>query len=142
MGGTIANATAASYLLRPYQGVLCAASAHITAHEAGAIEAGGNKVLTIPSEDGKLTPGQIDPGELHRVHMLLVPPLAELHRHRHRHRLGHRLGNPPGQQGVFHQGGAAPVARHLGGGAAHIQVDLGPDRIGLAPRFEEAMGGL
>ena len=60
VGGTIANATAASYLLRPYQGVLCAASAHITAHEAGAIEAGGNKVLTIPSEDGKLTPDQIE----------------------------------------------------------------------------------
>ena len=54
VGGTIANATATSYLLRPYQGVLCAASAHINAHEAGAIEEGGHKVMTIPSEDGKL----------------------------------------------------------------------------------------
>ena len=59
-GGTIANATAIHYLLRPYQGVLCAESAHITGHEAGAIEEGGHKVLTIPTPDGKLTAKMVE----------------------------------------------------------------------------------
>ncbi|HIW47762.1 MAG TPA: aminotransferase class I/II-fold pyridoxal phosphate-dependent enzyme [Firmicutes bacterium] len=60
MGGTIANATAISFLLKPYQGVLCTTAAHINGHEAGAIEAGGNKVLALPTKDGKLTAQQIE----------------------------------------------------------------------------------
>ena len=53
-GGTQANRVVISALLRPYEGVIAAESGHIAAHEAGAIEAGGHKVLTLPSHAGKL----------------------------------------------------------------------------------------
>ena len=54
-GGTQANAVCISALLAPYQGVLSADTGHIAGHEAGAIEHGGHKVLTLPHADGKLT---------------------------------------------------------------------------------------
>lgn len=59
VGGTQANAAIISAALRPYQGVLSAATGHIACHEAGAIEAGGHKVLTLPGAQGKLTATQI-----------------------------------------------------------------------------------
>ena len=59
VGGTQTNATVISALLRPHQGVLCAATGHINAHETGAIEHGGHKVLPLPSGDGRITAAQI-----------------------------------------------------------------------------------
>lgn len=53
-GGTQTNATVIDALLRHHEGVLCAETAHINVHEAGAIEATGHKVLALPSQDGKL----------------------------------------------------------------------------------------
>lgn len=60
VGGTQANATVITAALRPYQGVLCASTGHINCHETGAIEAAGHKVLPLPSDDGKITAGQIE----------------------------------------------------------------------------------
>lgn len=54
VGGTQANATVISSILRPYQGVLCASSGHINVHETGAIEHSGHKVLALESLDGLL----------------------------------------------------------------------------------------
>ena len=54
VGGTQANATMIDGFLRQYQGVIAAATGHINVHEAGAIEAGGHKVLALPHRDGKL----------------------------------------------------------------------------------------
>lgn len=54
VGGTQANATVISSILRPHQGVLCAATGHINVHETGAIEHGGHKVLAINAENGLL----------------------------------------------------------------------------------------
>jgi len=54
VGGTQANATVISSILRPYQGVLCASSGHINVHETGAIEHSGHKVLALDSPDGLL----------------------------------------------------------------------------------------
>lgn len=54
VGGTQTNATVIDAVLRPYQGVIAAESGHINVHEAGAIEAGGHKVLTIASTNGKI----------------------------------------------------------------------------------------
>ena len=54
-GGTQTNATMIDAILRPYQGVVAAVSGHISVHEAGAIEFGGHKVLTIPEHDGKIS---------------------------------------------------------------------------------------
>ncbi len=60
VGGTQTNQTVISAALRPHQGALCAHSGHIAVHETGAIEATGHKVLTVPSEDGKITAAQVE----------------------------------------------------------------------------------
>ncbi|MBQ8833691.1 MAG: low specificity L-threonine aldolase [Oscillospiraceae bacterium] len=59
VGGTQANLTVIDAALRPHQGALCAVSGHIHAHETGAVEATGHKVLTVPSADGKITATQV-----------------------------------------------------------------------------------
>ena len=53
-GGTQTNQVVISSLLRSYEGVISAATGHINAHEAGAIEYSGHKVLALPAHDGKL----------------------------------------------------------------------------------------
>ena len=53
-GGTQTNALVIDSLLRPYEGVISAVSGHVNAHEAGAIEFTGHKVLALPATDGKL----------------------------------------------------------------------------------------
>lgn len=60
VGGTQANTTIICALLRPHQGVISAVTGHINVHESGAIEATGHKVLTLPSQDGKITAKQIE----------------------------------------------------------------------------------
>ena len=47
-GGTQTNQTVLDMLLKPYEGVVAADTGHIAAHEAGAIEFAGHKVLTLP----------------------------------------------------------------------------------------------
>ena len=59
VGGTQTNATVIGSLLRPFQGVLCAATDHINVHETGAVEHGGHKVLPLPSDDGRITAAQL-----------------------------------------------------------------------------------
>lgn len=54
VGGTQTNATAIDGLLSRWEGVLAAESGHIAVHEAGAIEASGHKVLTLPHYAGKV----------------------------------------------------------------------------------------
>ena len=54
-GGTQTNALVIDSPLKPYQGVLAAETGHVAVHEAGAIEFGGHKVLTIPPEAGKIS---------------------------------------------------------------------------------------
>jgi threonine aldolase len=55
-GGTQTNLTAISAFLKPYEAILAANTAHILVHETGAIEATGHKIISIETEDGKLTP--------------------------------------------------------------------------------------
>ena len=59
MGGTQANFTVIAAALRPYQGVLCAASAHINGHETGAVEGTGHKCLPLSAHEGKITAEQV-----------------------------------------------------------------------------------
>ena len=59
VGGTQANLTVISAVLRPHQCVVCAEPGHINVHETGAIEATGHKVVGLPSPDGKLTAQQV-----------------------------------------------------------------------------------
>ena len=59
VGGTQANLTVIAAALRPHQGALCPVGGHINVHETGAVEATGHKVLTVPSDDGKITAQQV-----------------------------------------------------------------------------------
>ena len=59
VGGTQTNLTVISAALRPHQGVMAAQTAHIEVHETGAIEAGGHKVITLPTADGKINAADV-----------------------------------------------------------------------------------
>ncbi len=54
VGGTQTNAVVIGALLKSFEGVIAADSGHISIHEAGAIELGGHKVLTIKNRAGKI----------------------------------------------------------------------------------------
>lgn len=58
-GGTQTNRVVIDTMLAPWQGVLAATTGHIAVHEAGAIEAGSHKVLTLPGHDGKIDAGEL-----------------------------------------------------------------------------------
>lgn len=60
VGGTQTNATVIDTMLRPHEGVIAASTGHVSVHEAGAIEYGGHKVLTLPAKDGKIGAADID----------------------------------------------------------------------------------
>ncbi len=76
--GTAANVLGLSLLLRPYEAVICAESAHLNTDECGAAERLlGNKLLTVPASDGKLTTELIATrlggrGDEHRVQPRVV----------------------------------------------------------------------
>ncbi|KAA1037597.1 aminotransferase class I/II-fold pyridoxal phosphate-dependent enzyme [Macrococcus equipercicus] len=59
VGGTQANTTIISAILRPHQAVLAADSGHIAVHETGAIESTGHKVLELQNTEGKINADQI-----------------------------------------------------------------------------------
>ena len=62
VGGTQTNFTAIAAFLRPWESVICAHTAHVNGHEAGAVEATGHKLLQAQAAgDGKLTPAHILP---------------------------------------------------------------------------------
>ncbi len=59
--GTAANVLSLQAMLRPYQAVVCAASAHINTDECGAPERYlGCKLIDLPTPDGKLTVPLLD----------------------------------------------------------------------------------
>ncbi len=55
-GGTQTNQLIIDSVLQKYEGVIAAATGHINAHEAGAIEHTGHKVLALPEKEGKISP--------------------------------------------------------------------------------------
>ena len=59
VGGTQTNSTIIAAMLRDYEGVVSAETGHIGVHEAGAVEYTGHKVLTLPSHQGKIDPGEL-----------------------------------------------------------------------------------
>jgi threonine aldolase len=60
--GTAANALALATLVKPYGAVCCYEEAHIATDECGAPEffMGGAKLLTLPSQTGRITPMQVE----------------------------------------------------------------------------------
>ncbi|MFI6814003.1 threonine aldolase family protein [Nonomuraea sp. NPDC050328] len=60
LNGAGANMVGLALMLGRYDAIICAATAHIATHEAGAAERLlGVKLLTVPTGDGKLTPADI-----------------------------------------------------------------------------------
>ena len=59
-GGTQTNLTAISAFLKPHHAVIAPHTGHIFVNEAGAIEATGHKVITVPGYNGKLKPEQVE----------------------------------------------------------------------------------
>ena len=59
VGGTQTNATVIDALLNRYEGVIAAETGHVAVHEAGAIEFGGHKVLTLACDKGKITAASV-----------------------------------------------------------------------------------
>ncbi len=53
-GGTQTNQLTIDAVLKRYEAVLSAQTGHVAAHEAGAIEFTGHKVIGIPQHDGKI----------------------------------------------------------------------------------------
>lgn len=56
VGGTQTNQTVIATYLNCHEGVLSSDCGHINVHEAGAIEYSGHKVISLPSNNGKLSP--------------------------------------------------------------------------------------
>ena len=59
-GGTQANAVVIGSMLHRWEGVLAATTGHVAAHEAGAIEFTGHKVIGLPHTNGKLDAGTVE----------------------------------------------------------------------------------
>jgi threonine aldolase len=59
MAGTQTNLTVITAILRPHEAVIAPSTGHIATAETGAIEATGHKVITIPTDTGKITAEQI-----------------------------------------------------------------------------------
>ncbi len=60
--GTAANVLGTGHLLRSYQAIVSAKSAHLNEDECAAPEKfGGTKILEIETEDGKINAGQVEP---------------------------------------------------------------------------------
>lgn len=70
--GTLVNVLCIASALRPHEAVIAPASGHIVQRETGAIEATGHKIITVPPENGKLTPASIQAAldaNIHFPHM-------------------------------------------------------------------------
>ena len=59
-GGTQANAVVIGSMLHRWEGVLAATTGHVAAHEAGAIEFTGHKVLSLPHTNGKVAAKDVE----------------------------------------------------------------------------------
>lgn len=76
-GGTQANLIVISSVLKSYESVIAASTAHIVVHETGAIEATGHKINLIETYNGKLRPEDIKTViDLHTDEHMVKPRLV------------------------------------------------------------------
>lgn len=59
-GGTITNILALTHCLMPYEAIVTPDTGHVVAHEVGAPEAFGHKLIPVPNLEGKLTPETVE----------------------------------------------------------------------------------
>lgn len=76
-GGTQANLTVISKILKPYEAVISVDSGHINVHETGAVEGTGHKVLTVCGKNGKITSQLIkEIFDLHQDCHMVMPKMV------------------------------------------------------------------
>ena len=59
VGGTQVNLVSCAAFLRPFEAVIAPCTGHPLVHETGALQATGHMVISVPSDDGKLTPDKV-----------------------------------------------------------------------------------
>jgi threonine aldolase len=59
--GTAANVLCLEAMTRPWEGIVCARSAHLNVDECGAPERAGRKLLVVDAPDGRLRPAAVEP---------------------------------------------------------------------------------
>lgn len=76
-GGTQTNLTAIAAFLRPHEAAIAASTGHILTHETGAIEATGHKIISVETENGKLSPSLIKTVlDLHKDEHMVKPKMV------------------------------------------------------------------
>lgn len=75
-GGTQTNVLVLHAILKSFESVVAAASAHIAVHETGAIEATGHKIHTVPTATGRLTVSMVEQVVRQHVDEHMVVPKA------------------------------------------------------------------
>jgi threonine aldolase len=148
--GTAANVLCLQALMRPYEAVICAASAHIATDEGGAPERMlGSKLIGVPTPDGKLTPELVEEhivrlGDEHAVQPRVVSITQTTE-------LGTRyeLGEVRALAGLVHERGLllhldgariANAAAGLGVGLREATADVGVDALSLGATKNGALG--
>ena len=77
VGGTLTNRTCMAAFTRPHEAIITTTEGHIAVHETGAIEATGHRLLELTTEDGKLTPDQIEEVvAFHNMDQMVVPKVV------------------------------------------------------------------
>ena len=73
VGGTQVNLISCAAFLRPIEAVIAPCTGHPLVHETGSFQATGHMVISVPSDDGKLTP-QVHSGSFARDHSTKTQP--------------------------------------------------------------------
>ncbi|WP_283139524.1 threonine aldolase family protein [Rhizohabitans arisaemae] len=148
--GTGANVVGLSLMLRPYEAVLCPATAHINTHECGAAERFlGVKLIPIPTEDGKLTADDILPRlsvlgftQAAQPHVVSISQVAETGTCYTPAEIA-ALADAVHSRGLLlHMDGArlANAAAHLGCSLREITTDSGVDVLTFGATKNGALG--
>ncbi len=148
--GTGANVVGLQALLRPFEAVICAESAHINVDECGAPERFlGSKLIPVATPDGKLTPELVDgavtgTGDEHRVQPRVVS-ITQATEVGTSYRLEEvtALGRWAHERGMWlHLDGArlSNAAAHLGVGLGDFGSGAGVDVLSFGATKNGAMG--
>ena len=137
--GSGANVVGLRAVCRPWEAVICAATAHLNVDEGGAPEAvGGLKLLNTPTPEGKLTPELVEPligriGDEHAVQprVLSITQASELGTIYSPEELSTLAALAHEHGMLLHMDGArlANAAAALGVGLAEASTALGADLI-------------
>lgn len=148
--GTGANVVAMQSMAKPWEAVICAASAHVNVDEGGAPEqVAGLKLWQVPTADGKLTPELINTqawgfGDVHRAQpgVMALTQSTELGTRYSIDELAAAVdcAKSHGMRVLVDGARLANAAAGLGVGFAAFTTDLGVDAVSFGGTKNGAMG--